>query len=258
MRFRMRGSGNNTVWKMKLIKLIFILFICFSGFSQPLGKDSNLVSRQRPGLFWFVTGWRPAKIEKLRKFDRLIIDVTYNQLLTKPTMHQNPFRSIGCNVNTMWDVPMTKGNTVSFGIGLAYKFQKFAPKGLFYEMNGSTQFNNDTTYLNYKKNTFSNHILALPIEFRFRTPGWKHFKVHLGASVGYRLKSVQKLWQKNSKSVIRTPQFPDNNGLVLGAHMRIGIRNWALFADYTFVPQFYKKASVQTSAISFGISLSLF
>jgi hypothetical protein len=40
--------------------------------------------------------------------------------------------------------------------------------------------------------------------------------------------------------------------------MRVGIRNWALFADYTLAPQFKKGKSDQISALAFGVSLSIF
>src|SRR5689334_8359138 len=107
---------------LKLVPVFFIL-ISFQGFAQPQGKDSSLVSRHRPGIFWYYTGFGPARPGKLRKYDRLIIDLTYNQLMKSGGIQSNPWRSIGCNINTMWDIPITNGNTVSLGIGLAYKYQ---------------------------------------------------------------------------------------------------------------------------------------
>ena len=46
--------------------------------------------------------------------------------------------------------------------------------------------------------------------------------------------------------------------LVYGVHMRIGIRNWALFADYTLAPQFKSSKSDKINALAFGVSLSIF
>lgn len=243
----------------------YISIICFSLLvsvvhAQPQGKDSSLVSHHRPGLLWFCTGWVPAREGKLRKYDRLILDITYNQLLTAGAVKQNPWRSVGCNVNTMWDIPMTNGNKVSFGVGLTYKFQKSSPKGLFLKdsSNSYTHYFADTNYSDYRKNTFGNHILAVPIEFRFRTPKWQHFKVHVGGSIGYRLRTFQKLWTAGEKGVLREKNFPDVNGLVYGVHMRVGIRNWSLFADYTLAPQFKTDKSSKTNVLAFGISVSLF
>jgi hypothetical protein len=245
---------------MKFLKLLPIfLLLSFQGFAQPVGKDSSLVSRHRPGIFWYNTGWRPARPGKLRKYDRLIIDVTYNQLLRSGSVKANPLRSFGCNINTMWDIPITNGNTVSLGIGLAYKYQKTGPKGLFFgdSTNSYTNYYADSSYSDYRKNTFGNHIIALPIELRFRSPKWQHFKMHLGGSIGYRMQTFQKVWPE-SKHAVKNKDLPDQNRLVYGVHMRIGIRNWALFADYTLAPQFKSGKSDKISALAFGVSLSVF
>lgn len=249
-------------FKLKILFTLvaFLSMFHIDAFAQPHNKDSLKYSDFRPGLLWFATGWRPAKPEKLRKYDRLILDITYNQLFTPAPAKQNPWRSIGCNVNTMWDIPMNKGNTASFGIGLAYKFQKASTKGLFYKdtLENTTKYYADSGFTTYKKTYFGSHTLALPIEFRFRTPKWQHFKVHVGGSIGYRLQTFQKKWIGKTKVHDRNSYFPDENGFVYAVHCRIGIRNWALFADYVFAPHFYKKASTQTNNFSFGISLSLF
>lgn len=256
----MRGNGNNTAWKMKFLKLLICLLLAAQGLAQPHGKDSNFVSRHRPGFFWYNTGWRPAKVGKLRKYDRLILDVTYNQLMMSGSVKQHAARSFGCNVNTMWDIPITNGNTVSLGIGLAYKFQKTGPKGLFFRDTSAryTHFYADSGYTDYRKNTFGNHMLAIPVEFRFRTPRWQHFKVHVGASVGYRLQTFQKLWEENKHRPIKDKDLPDVNGLVYGVHLRVGIRNLALFADYTLAPQFKSSNSSKINSLAFGLSLSIF
>lgn len=245
---------------MRFLKLTAVfLLIAFQGLAQPQGKDSSLVSRHRPGLFWYNTGWRPARPGKLRKYDRLIIDVTYNQLMNSGSIKANPWRSFGCNINTMWDIPITNGNTVSLGIGLAYKYQKTGPKGLFFadSSNSFTHFYADSGYTGFRKNTFGNHILALPVEFRFRSPKWQHFKMHLGGSIGYRMQTFQKVWPEHHAAV-KDKSLPDVNPLVYGVHLRIGIRNWALFAEYTLAPQFKSGKSDKINALAFGVSLSVF
>ena len=244
---------------MKFLKLLVCLLFTIQGFAQPNGKDSNFVSRHRPGIFWYNTGWRPAKPGKLRKYDRLIVDVTYNQLLLTGAVKQNAARSFGCNINTMWDIPITNGNTISFGIGLAYKFQKTGPKGLFFKdiTDSFTRYYADSSYMDYRKNTFGNHMLAVPVEFRFRTSKWQHFKMHIGGSIGYRLQTFQKVWPEH-KHAVKDRTLPDVNRLVYGVHLRIGIRNWALFADYTLAPQFRSSKSDKINALAFGVSLSIF
>lgn len=244
---------------MVLFMAIFISQTNHS-FAQPHNKDSARYSDFRPGLFWFLTGWRPARPEKLRKYDRLIIDLTYNQLFAPAPTKQNPWRSVGCNVNTMWDIPMNKGNTASFGIGLAYRFQKVSYNGMFVR-DASEQYTRylvDSSTSTFRKSYFGTHVLALPVEFRFRSPKWQHVKFHVGASIGYRFQTFQKKWIGKTKVHDLNGYFPDENRLDYGVHIRFGIRNWALFANYSFSPHFTNKQSSQVNNLSVGLSLSLF
>ena len=54
------------------------------------GQDKELITRYRPGVMWFLTGIRPAQPEKVRKYDRLIFDITYNDWIGRKT---EPFKN---------------------------------------------------------------------------------------------------------------------------------------------------------------------
>ena len=60
-----------------------LLFIGFAllvnvGHSQYDSKVDGPISQFKAGFMWFYTGLRPAKEDKVRKYDRLIFDLTYN------------------------------------------------------------------------------------------------------------------------------------------------------------------------------------
>src|SRR5574343_1397510 len=101
--------------------LIFLLTILsFHSFAQYDGEGIDEISRFRPGSMWFYPGLRPATPEKVRKYDRLMFDLTYNTFNGALKPFKNNWNSIGFNTNLLFEIPITKGNTVSFGIGFTH------------------------------------------------------------------------------------------------------------------------------------------
>ena len=244
------------------IVLLFVL-IC----SHLLAQDSTfhedkLKSRFRPGIMWNYTGLKPAKEGKGFKYDRLMFDVTYNDWAGDRTPFKVQGPSMGMNVSFMFDIPMNKKGTVSFGVGPQYGFYNIR-HDLAYAFN----FDQDFTTLDTPENVGAiGHVSAVgnfiqaPFEFRFRTKGWSHFKVHLGGKIGY-------LAAFNHKSKMVTDEYtmvrkdfstPDLNRLLYSAHIRIGIRNWALYASYNFNPMFKNEQSTQLNQFQMGLTISLY
>jgi len=228
-------------------------------FAQYDGKGEDEKSRFRPGSAWFFTGIRPAETEKVRKYDRLIFDITYNDWKGDLQSFKVKPSSIGFGVNFMADKPITKGNTFSIGYGLGYQRGHIRFEQSFYthQESGTTQHvetaQKQHSALNF--NTF-----YIPVELRFRKESWKHFKLHLGGKIGYmaRLHENTKLEGKYGTTIIKDFQFPDVNHLQYAAHVRLGLRNWALFGEYSFANLFKDPASTQISIFRLGLSVSLF
>ena len=55
-----------------------------------------------------------------------------------------------------------------------------------------------------------------------------------------------------------TDNFQDFNNLLVAAHARIGIRNWAITVSYNLLPYFKDKSSTQLNGLQLGLSISLF
>jgi hypothetical protein len=98
------------------------------------------------------------------------------------------------------------------------------------------------------------------LEFRFRTKGWKHIKFHVGGKIGYQANIYSKVISedKNGKYVAKDYSFADINRWVYSAHMRLGIRNWAIYGSYNLNTLFSNRASTQLNLLQLGISISLF
>jgi hypothetical protein len=161
----------------------------------------------------------------------------------------------------MWDIPLTEGNSVALGIGLSYRYQRVNYNGIMFR----DSLNQSTQWQLYKddqqgadKSVFGSHAFAIPLELRFRAKKWRHFKVHLGGFIGYRVQTFTKTWYNNEKTSIKDRSFYDDEPLFYGVHARLGIRNWALFASYTLTEQFKSDKSTRLQPISFGLTVSLF
>lgn len=226
--------------------------------SQDEGK-----SRFRPGAFWMYTGIRPAKPGKPEKYDRLIVDLTYNDWIGERNLFTNHWASIGVNTSFIFDIPLTKKvNKVSFGIGVSHEYTNIRHNANLI----IDEVANTTTYMDkqatdwFKRSALSGHSFSVPIEFRFRTKGWQHFKFHIGGKVGYQVNSLSKSVGKinDYKVVSKQHGFPDDSKLIYSAHIRIGVRNWALFASYSFNPLFTSSQSTRLNRVQMGLSLSLF
>lgn len=231
-------------------------------FGQYEAEDDGLYSRFRPGVAWFYSGLTQYDEGKLRKYDRLMVDIVYNDFYGDRDYFSSPWQSIGFNTSLMFDVVLTQANTVSFGWGIG--FSHFSNRS-------NLQFtrdlvNNATTIADYPigfepaKSKFGANYIEVPLEFRFRTKGHQHFKFMIGGKIGYRLnaftKEVHRIEGKNYAT--KHYNFPDSNPLRYGATVRIGIRNWAIFGAYYFSPLFTGEGSADLTPISMGVTLSLF
>lgn len=242
--------------------LIVIAMNFSSIHAQYSEENEGLHSRYRPGIGWFYSGLTPFEEGKLRKYDRLMIDLVYNDWHGDEKLFSSPWNSIGFNASFMFDIVLTKENTVALGVGLGYSHYSNKTKLQF-----SRDFANElTTLTEYPVNSepsrskFGANYIEIPLELRFRTKGFEHFKFMIGGKIGYRISSLTKEVEKidGKRYVSKQYNFPDANPLRYGATVRIGMRNWAIYGAYYFSPLFTHKESVELYPFSMGITLSLF
>lgn len=240
--------------KTKAIGLLIGLAISFSVFSQH--RDSLIATKIRPGIFWFFTGLKPSPGIWLPRYDRLMIDIKYNDLVNPSNikLFNTNWKSIGFNTQFVFDIPMNKHNTAGFGIGFGYQFSKYVHNKAVLPFSGNKYDFQDSSY--FKKSILRAHTFFVPVEFRFRTKGWQHFKVHLGSNIGYRFGN-NKVYQGNTTTKIRTGKMSNFEWAYLDVHARIGIRNWALLVAVDMLPIF-RQTTVKSFPVSLGITLSLF
>lgn len=243
----------------------FSVLLCYLSLFTTIffSQEKDLVSRYKPGVMWFFTGVRPAQPEKVRKYDRLIIDLTYNDWLSSTSKpFQNNITSIGFNSSLMFDVPLVPKNKIAFGWGISYGLYRVNHHDLFIRNSDSsfTSVVKNIEQYGIEKSIFKMHSLAIPVELRFRGEHWKHFKFHVGGKLAYQFLGTTVLTTKSDgiTSKQKINGFYDLNHLNASAHIRVGIRNWALYAQYNFIPFFKAKQSIQLTGFQIGLSVSLF
>lgn len=250
-------------------KVLFFLvsWLCHLGLSaQYMEKQEGLVSRFKPGIAWFYSGTTPSEPGKLRKYDRLMVDIVYNDWRGDNEPFNSPWNSIGYSISLMNNTVLTKANTVSLGWGLAYsRYNNTTNTPLLIDEKKGVTYSPQPGFepLLDESESWSFHAnyIELPLEMRFRTKGYRHFKFIIGGKIGYQFNAHRKLTYTSAygnEFVNKLYNFPDNNRLRYGVTARVGIRNWALFAAYHFSPLFTNEESVSLTPLSLGLTISLF
>jgi hypothetical protein len=259
----MLGYGKINLEKMmnKLIYFFLFLLVSLTVKAQFTSEGADLISRFRPGVMWFNTGLRPAEIEKVRKYDRLVFDITYSDWAGESKPFQNKWASLGLNSSIYFDIPMVKNNLVSFGTGLSHSLFTIHHDNQFVtDPTGKYTLYNELDSMLFDKNKLVGNSISIPVEFRFRSKGWKHVKFHIGGKVGYQLNLFQKTQfdGEDGRVIQKSFDIADVNKLNYSVHMRFGIRNWALFGSYNLNGLFKSNESVKLNLLQFGLSLSLY
>jgi hypothetical protein len=255
------GTIQNYMKSVIALLIVALIGVSGSAFGQ---QEDTLVkqktqSRYKPGLLWRFTGFEPRYGKEGDKYDRLIVDIVYNDWIGNRNGTRTKWYSIGYNVNLLFDVPFNHKSTASLGIGISYSHVNLMHNGML-GINDSL----GTTTLQplpeggqtRQMGKFVANYIEIPVEFRFRSPGVQHFKFHLGFKAGIRLNSFEK-WRDGDLK-FREYNHPDVARFRFGPTVRIGIRNWSIYGAYFFSDLFTNGQSSKLNPISLGVSISLF
>ena len=191
---------------------------------------------------------KAAELDSLYREDQIYIGVTYNALVNLPSgVSQNSF-STGFHLGVIRDFPINKRRNVAIGLGLGYSINTF-------NQNIRISSTTPTTYtiledINYSNNNFSQHLLELPLEFRWRTSNaetYKFWRVYTGVKMGYLLAS---------KSVYNgEPGNETHRGLTglntwqYGLTLSVGYNTWNGYIYYGLNPIFDSISSTNAQSI---------
>lgn len=239
--------------------LIFLSMQTFAQNKDKNEKNKDIQSRYTPGVLWRFTGMTPRVGKNGAKYDRLVFDLYYNTWLGENNSVKTKWYSLGFNANFMFDIPFNRKSTASFAIGVGFSHLNIYHNGTLavdstYTTTTLSALSSDAPQR--KQNKFVSNYLQIPLEFRFRTSGVKHFKFYVGGVIGVRLNSYEK-WKEGSLK-FKQFNFPDIARFRYGVTARIGIRNWSIYGAYFISDLFKNDSSSKLNPLCVGISVSLF
>lgn len=219
-------NQNNT---MRIIFILFLVLSFSTVFSQEIEsvQDSAIV-----------------KVDSLYREDQFYLGLTYNTLQNKPQgVSQNKF-SVGLSAGFLRDMPINKDRTHAIATGLGFTFnnyvQNLAITGTG-EMPVYTVVDEKTVF---NKNKFTQLLVDLPIEFRWRTStyeSYKFWRIYGGVKFSYVLYNRSLYTDDQSKVVITNNT--DFNKLLYGIYLSVGYNTVNVYAYYGLNPIF-KSAEV--------------
>ena len=219
---------------MRLFLSYLLLLCAFPSFSQ-----ENVNPEVAPKI----------KIDSLYREDQFYFSFTLNTLQNKPVgLTQDKFSS-GFSLGFLRDFPVNNKRTIAIapGIGLAYNNYNQNLK--------TTETNQVPVYaiiesnVAYDKNRFSQLLVELPIEFRWRTSTFdshKFWRIYGGLKMGYLIydKSIYK--DANGKIVVNNNK--DFNKFQYGTYFSAGYNSINIFAYYG-LNSLFQSAKTTTESI---------
>ena len=192
-----------------------------------------------------------TEIDSLYREDQFYVGLTYNLVGNKPVgFSQNGF-SLGFNMGFVRDMPINKKRNVAIGIGLGYATNAFN-QNILITKTGSGSYNysilNDTQ--SFTKNKFSNQLIEVPIEFRWRTSNattYSFWRIYTGLRIGYVFYNTVK--HKGDQGDFKLINVSDFNKFQYGLTLSVGYNTWNLHLNYSLNAIFNDQAQIDGTPI---------
>lgn len=200
------------------------------------------------------------EIDSLYREDQFFVGVTYNLLGNLPIgISQSGFSS-GFHLGFIRDFPINKRRNLALGLGVGYSWNSFNQNLLISEGSDSKYIYSiiDDSRI-YSKNKFSQHLIEIPFEFRWRsstTTEYKFWRIYSGLKTGYVVSNSSKFEGSPENSKYRN--IKDFNDLQYGLTLSVGYNTWNFYVYYSLNPIFDSNAqlndtSIEMNAIKIGL-----
>ncbi|WP_310594458.1 porin family protein [Flavobacterium sp.] len=207
----------------KTVLFVVFLFSCFATLAQ---ENSN-------------TALSTTKIDSLYREDQFYIGVTYNLLKNAPTDFSNDKFSTGFSAGFLRDMPLNKNRNLAIAPGLGLTFNNYSQNIAITTANGVPVYTVLTDATSYSNNKFSQLLVDLPLEFRWRGSTFENhnfFRIHGGIKLSYLLYD-RSVYRSGSGDSIITGNA-DFNKLLYGTYVSAGYGGVNLYVYYGLNPIF--------------------
>jgi len=156
---------------------LFLSYLLFL-FALPSFSQENAISEGTPKI----------KIDSLYREDQFYFSFTLNTLQNKPVgLTQDKFSS-GFSSGFLRDFPVNNKRTIAIAPGIGLAYNNYNQNLKITETNQVPVYTIIESNVAYDKNRFSQLLVELPIEFRWRTSTFdshKFWRIYGGFKMGY-------------------------------------------------------------------------
>jgi Outer membrane protein beta-barrel domain len=174
-----------------------------------------------------------VKIDSLYREDQFYFGVSYNTLRSTPKGFSKNKLSAGFTGGFLRDMPMNKKRTIAIAIGVGFTYNNYIQNIAISGSNEVPVYTVLDDAVDYSKNKFSQFLIDVPIEFRWRTSTYestKFWRIYSGFKCSYLV---------SDHSVFNTPTAhikiannKDFNTFLYGAYVSAGYNTINVYAYY--------------------------
>lgn len=192
------------------------------------------------------------QVDSLYKEDQFYVGVTYNLIGNRPqSISQRGFSS-GFLFGLIKDIPLNKQRNIGIGIGLGYAVNSFN-HNLLVDKDENQVFTYEILNQNnsFTKNKFSNHLIEVPFEFRWRTStatNYNFWRIYTGFKLSYVLSNSMRY--EGDLGIIKHTNNPDFHNFQYGFTLSAGYNTWNLYIYYPMNSIFSKQAQLNDSPLN--------
>ena len=199
-----------------------------------------------------------VKIDSLYREDQFYFGFTLNTLQNKPVgLTQDKFSS-GFSTGFLRDFPINKKRTVAIAPGLGFSYNNYNQNLKIEETNQIPVYTIIDSEISYNKNRFTQFLVEVPIEFRWRTSTYeshKFWRIYGGFKMGYLI--YDKSVYEDGQGKIVVTNNKDFNKFQYGTYISAGYNSINIYAYYGLNSLFQSAKtsteSIEMNAINIGI-----
>ena len=228
------------------MRLFFIFFLFLS--VLPSFSQENTNSEDAPKI----------KIDSLYREDQFYFSFSLNTLQNKPAgLTQDKFSS-GFTLGFLRDFPVNKKRNLAIAPGIGLAYNNYNQNLKIIETNQTKEYEILESTVTFDRNKFSQLLVEVPIEFRWRTSTFeshKFWRIYGGFKVGYLL--YDQSVYKDQYEKISLTKNKDFNQFQYGTYISAGYNSINIFAYYGLNPLFQSAKttteSIDMNCLNFGV-----
>jgi hypothetical protein len=228
-------SNFKPITPMRLYFSCFLLLSVFNVFSQEEPTADKVLE---------------VKIDSLYREDQFYFGLTFNTLQNKLAgMSQNKL-STGISAGFLRDMPVNKNRNIAFATGIGFTFDNYNQNLGIREENGKPVYTVIANSAAFTKNKFSQLLVNVPIELRWRTStfeSYKFWRIYGGVKLSYLIYDRSVFSDNQGKVVVSGNK--DFNKFLYGAYISSGYNTINVYVYYG-LNSLFKSAKIDDQSIA--------